>query len=86
MPPTQPPTTKAPTTCGTKPEYVGDGACDDSNNNAGCNYDEGDCCPANPPPAGWDDFCTACECLEKPECKDESPASFCTKVSHCFTE
>ena len=26
------------------PIYVGDGNCDDGNNNAGCGYDGGDCC------------------------------------------
>ena len=27
------------------PEYKGDGNCDDENNNAGCWYDGGNCCP-----------------------------------------
>ena len=27
------------------PEYKGDGNCDDNNNNKGCAYDGGDCCP-----------------------------------------
>ena len=27
------------------PEYQGDGHCDDENNNGGCLYDGGDCCP-----------------------------------------
>ena len=44
--------------------FVGDDYCDDGNNNAGCNYDGGDCCPSTPPPASWDVYCTACECLE----------------------
>ena len=30
--------------CG-QPDYKGDGNCDDENNNAGCWYDGGDCCP-----------------------------------------
>ena len=30
-------------TC-TAPEYIGDGNCDDENNNCGCKYDKGDCC------------------------------------------
>ena len=30
-------------TCGAK-NFVGDGFCDDSNNNAGCSWDDGDCC------------------------------------------
>ena len=44
--------------------FVGDDYCDDGNNNAGCNYDGGDCCPSTPAPTGWDFYCTACECLE----------------------
>ena len=43
------------------PKYKGDGYCDDGNNNAGCSFDEGDCC-------GDDvitDFCNVCECLQK---------------------
>ena len=27
--------------------YIGDGYCDDENNNAGCNFDGGDCCGVN---------------------------------------
>ena len=30
--------------CGA-PNYKGDGVCDDDNNNKGCAYDGGDCCP-----------------------------------------
>ena len=30
--------------CGV-PDYKGDGNCDDENNNKGCAYDGGDCCP-----------------------------------------
>ena len=40
----QPPTTKPPIGgCGS-PEYAKDKYCDDENNNAGCNYDDGACC------------------------------------------
>ena len=46
------------------PEDKGDGNCDDGNNNAGCNYDGGDCCPGDDPPSGWDNYCLVCECLE----------------------
>merc|ERR1712222_9368 len=28
----------------TAPEYIGDGNCDDENNNCGCGFDKGDCC------------------------------------------
>ena len=39
---------------------LGDGYCDDGNNNEGCNWDGGDCC------GGDDDFtyCTECACLD----------------------
>ena len=33
----------SPSTCGS-PHWQGDGYCDDDNNNAGCNWDDGDCC------------------------------------------
>ena len=39
----KPTTPKSKETCG-EPSYVGDGNCDDDNNNAGCAYDGGDCC------------------------------------------
>ena len=43
-PSTQPPTTKPPIGgCGS-PGYANDKYCDDENNNAGCNYDDGACC------------------------------------------
>ena len=56
--PTQQP---PPTSCGS-PQWAGDGYCDDDNNNAGCQYDQGDCCNNKQP--GWDNFCSVCECLE----------------------
>merc|ERR1711934_616354 len=49
--------------------YVGDGVCDDVNNNAGCNWDGGDCCGAT---KIYDSkYCTECECKDcKAEVKD----------------
>ena len=41
-------------------DYIGDGFCDDGNNNADCEYDGGDCC-------GLDintDYCDECNCFE----------------------
>ena len=41
-------------------DYIGDGYCDDGNNNADCEYDGGDCC-------GLDintDYCDECNCFE----------------------
>ena len=46
--------------CGS-PHWKGDKICDDDNNNAGCDFDGGDCC-------GKDvetHYCDKCECLEK---------------------
>ena len=39
-------------------DYQGDGYCDDTNNNADCNFDDGDCC-LNPVIA---EFCNECWC------------------------
>jgi len=53
-----------PVTC-KKPQYQGDGACDDGNNNAGCEYDGGDCCYKTV--EGGEvkkNFCTECKCLD----------------------
>ena len=40
--------------------FIGDGYCDDTNNNVECNYDGNDCCL----PAIVDDFCSVCICHE----------------------
>ena len=39
-----------------KCDYQGDGYCDDSNNNAGCDFDGGDCCQTA------NQFCSECWC------------------------
>jgi len=44
--------------CGA-PKWKGDGNCDDNNNNAGCNWDGGDCCGAKNYK-----YCKACKCLD----------------------
>ena len=51
-------------TCG-KALWQGDTYCDDDNNNAGCDWDGGDCCS----PDHNYDYCSACECLvsERPK-------------------
>ena len=41
-------------------EWKGDGACDDENNFAGCDFDGGDCCGPNVN----DKYCKTCECKE----------------------
>jgi hypothetical protein len=44
---------------GGESKWIGDGFCDDFNNNIACNYDDGDCC-------GWssvkNNFCIICAC------------------------
>merc|ERR1712156_301924 len=70
--------------CGTSkdcqyPFFVGDGICDDGNNNEGCNYDGGDCCEPHQYPLDWDAFCNDCECKEEKECKDGATGNYCKK-------
>lgn len=43
-----------------KRKWVGDGACDDGNNNCMCGWDGGDCCGTNTTYV----FCSACDCLD----------------------
>ena len=43
------------------PQYVGDGYCDDGNNNQECNFDGGDCCGPNVNT----EYCTECQCLSE---------------------
>ena len=71
------PTPIPPITC-TIPEWIGDGFCDDENNNAQCQFDLGDCCNNKNP--GWDQFCTVCECLQS-NTTSISPTSPTTPVA-----
>ena len=41
-------------------EWKGDGYCDDDNNNAGCDFDGGDCCGDNVKK----EFCSECRCYQ----------------------
>merc|ERR1712025_789078 len=53
-----------PATCGLL-QYKGDTRCDDENNNKGCGWDGGDCCPKTV--AGGTvlkDHCSQCKCLD----------------------
>ena len=43
--------------------YIGDGYCDDENNNVGCQFDGGDCCDNDY--YNWNDYCDDCHCLEE---------------------
>merc|ERR1719444_758031 len=42
--------------------WIGDGYCDDENNNAECFFDAGDCCSYIM--TGWDNYCQECACKE----------------------
>jgi len=53
-------TTPAPPTGCAVPSWKGDGYCDDNNNNAGCDYDGGDCCGNNVDTT----YCNTCQCLD----------------------
>ena len=65
--------------CGS-PNFATDEHCDDENNNAGCNYDGGACCNQNM--AGWDEFCTDCECLN-PTTVTTTTSTAAPTVSSC---
>merc|ERR1712168_1270075 len=41
--------------------YIGDGYCDDDNNNDACQFDGGDCCKQSS--IKWNMYCYECECL-----------------------
>merc|ERR1712100_196136 len=43
--------------------YVGDGYCDDGNNNAGCGWDDGDCCGSSGKAKQYN-YCNDCSCLD----------------------
>ena len=79
-PPGPPGPTGPPGLCGS-PHFFQDGYCDDNNNNPGCNFDGGDCCP----PYGhgsWDQYCSSCECIEpttRTACADIWSALKCKK-------
>merc|ERR1712176_1343354 len=49
--------------CGV-PKYKGDKNCDDENNNAGCNYDGGDCCKKTVGKDVVKKYCKICKCLD----------------------
>ena len=52
------------TTCGF-PNWATDSLCDDKNNNAGCDWDGGACCPPNSiENPNWKGDCSDCKCLD----------------------
>merc|ERR1719263_793008 len=44
----------------------GDGFCDDENNNCGCQYDGGDCCPSKTRKKVDETYCKKCHCIGYP--------------------
>ena len=71
-------------TCGfCECEGIGDGYCNDNNNNFDCMFDDGDCCHNSK--VGWDKLCNTCECKEPqwaaaPNCIDNWPTNNCTQL------
>ena len=49
---------------GGAPDWIGDGFCDDLNNNKDCEFDGGDCCGLSAKKV----FCVKCNCIGKLEC------------------
>merc|ERR1711981_1104284 len=70
-----------------KPQYQGDGNCDDKNNVAGCEYDGGDCCAKSVTKNGVKtgkvktNFCTECKCLD-PNNQGEAEPAGCAKDNY----
>ena len=49
---------------GGTPDWIGDGFCDDLNNNKDCEFDGGDCCGLSAKRV----FCVKCNCIGKLKC------------------
>merc|ERR1712124_173967 len=62
-----------PPACGAE-KYKGDGNCDDENNNAGCDFDGGDCCVKSLGGPVIKDYCKECKCLDPNPKKPKPPA------------
>merc|ERR1712072_1481943 len=75
-----------PSTCAA-PDWKGDGWCNLENNNAGCDYDGGDCCKATCVDADWGPSCTTPNnpILDESNCK-ASPGSSTTPTSTPISE
>ena len=52
-------------------QWLGDGYCDDENNNDVCNYDDGDCCDSTNPNPDKYIFCDICFDTETDLCLEE---------------
>jgi hypothetical protein len=58
--------------------WIGDGYCDDYNNKAACNFDNGDCCSSVV--TDWNKFCTDCNCsTTATTCEDQETEKKCNK-------
>merc|ERR1712050_101758 len=62
------PNNQGASTCGA-PSYVGDGNCDDNNNNKGCGYDGGDCCAKSNGGSVSKAYCKECKCKDPKHAK-----------------
>lgn len=60
--------------CGLSLKFKGDGFCDDQNNNAGCNWDGGDCCGATGKQQQFK-WCKQCQCKDCTRFKPDGCAS-----------
>ena len=60
-------------------QWIGDGFCDDQNNNPDCSYDAGDCCGPNVKT----NFCTECLCLNN--VTTQTPTTANTTFSTTYT-
>ena len=52
---------------GGAPDWIGDGFCDDLNNNKDCEFDGGDCCGYSAKKV----FCVKCNCIGKLKCTNQ---------------
>merc|ERR1712077_81568 len=65
--------------------YIGDGYCDDDNNNEACQYDGGDCCDNSAP--NWNAYCYLCDCLiVEPAPTTSTPTTTTTVTTTTTTE
>jgi hypothetical protein len=65
--------------------YIGDGWCDSSNNNSGCGYDGGDCCPSTCVDATYScaSYGGDCDDCIDPDAEDANYGGSCTPPATC---
>merc|ERR1719237_1069383 len=60
------------------PHYIGDGNCDDENNNCGCDFDKGDCCQSSVKGGNVKTtYCKECQCKDPKHPKDQKCKEKC---------